>query len=185
MQIIQLLDQVSLSPSPLVNAYAKVGHFGSIPKQNRVVVQTLTIKQVIGTNVRKLRTSSSLSQSEFGQKVGGFTGKAWSAQTVSVAEAGRREFVAVELLVLCLVLECTIADLMSAADDEMVQIADDAHANGHAIREMAAGEAFGLSRLTDAELAAEVLRRMASEPGGRPEFSAPLNGSTVGSEPDA
>jgi transcriptional regulator with XRE-family HTH domain len=69
----------------------------------------MRIQERIGKRVREAREQARLTQEELGEAMA-YEGQAslghrWSKQTVSAAEAGKREFVAEELLVLALILE--------------------------------------------------------------------------------
>ena len=120
----------------------------------------LNIKQLIGGNVRRLRTSAGLSQVEFGERIGAHLGRSWSAQTVSGAETGKREFIAVELVVLCQVLQCTIGELVSVDGTAHVEITSELVLSGEAIAKLSPGARYALVNASDIELAQEVLRRM-------------------------
>ncbi|GAB3535389.1 hypothetical protein GCM10027403_12890 [Arthrobacter tecti] len=75
---------------------------------------SLTLEQIIGKNVESFRIRRGLSQSELGRKLEPFTGKPWSRQAVSQAEAGRRSYAAADLFALCLALGESLADLFVA-----------------------------------------------------------------------
>src|SRR5512133_2345858 len=68
----------------------------------------MRIQERIGKRVREAREQARLTQEELGTAMGyegqASLGRKWSKQTVSAAEAGNREFVAEELLVLALIL---------------------------------------------------------------------------------
>jgi transcriptional regulator with XRE-family HTH domain len=67
------------------------------------------IEERIGANLRAARDAKGWSQEVLGEKVGHYLGRPWSAQTVSVAEKGGRDFDARDMLVLALVLERPVA----------------------------------------------------------------------------
>lgn len=56
-----------------------------------------------------------MTQAELGKRVGRYLGRAWSPQTVSAAEKGRRAFTALELMVLSTELDVPIHSLLSPA----------------------------------------------------------------------
>lgn len=119
------------------------------------------IKQVIGNNIRTIRKTKGLSQVEFGDEIGKLTGRAWSAQTVSGAESGKREFVAVEVVSICCVLDCTIGDLIATEPESFVEITENLTMGSDDVAALSPDARAAIANATDAEIAAEVLRRMA------------------------
>jgi transcriptional regulator with XRE-family HTH domain len=67
------------------------------------------IEERIGVNLRAAREANGWSQEALGERVGGYLGRPWSAQTVSVAEKGGRDFDAEDMLVLALVFGRPVA----------------------------------------------------------------------------
>lgn len=80
----------------------------------------VTARQVIGTNVRRVRLHRGMSQPEFGRLVGEFvTGQreGWSRQTVSALERGDRAFTVDDLLLLAYVLQVPPSALLLMPPD--------------------------------------------------------------------
>ncbi|UPK64655.1 helix-turn-helix domain-containing protein [Rhodococcus pyridinivorans] len=75
-----------------------------------------TIDQIVGANVRQYRTGTSMAQHELGSKMEVYLGRAWPAQTVSLAEKGRRPFAVTELVALADIFAVTVTDLLDPAD---------------------------------------------------------------------
>jgi transcriptional regulator with XRE-family HTH domain len=67
------------------------------------------IEKRIGARLREAREVEGWSQEVLGEKVTRYLGRPWSAQTVSVAENGGRDFDAEDMLVLALVFGRPVA----------------------------------------------------------------------------
>lgn len=89
------------------------------------------IEMVIGENIRKMRSRQDISQAELGEKLGEILGTTWSRSTVSQAEAGKRSFVAVELVALAVVFGSSIQSLFRHHSGEAVQVSDAYTLSGH------------------------------------------------------
>lgn len=61
-----------------------------------------TVPRVIGHNIRVKRESMGISQAELGQRIGHYSGSAWTRQQVFNAEKGSRSFTASEVAVVSL-----------------------------------------------------------------------------------
>ena len=76
----------------------------------------LSIEQVVGFNLGRLRSAQGWTQVEFGKRIAEKARlpaeKAWSRQAVSNAEQGRRAFTVADLLVLSLVFELPLSALL-------------------------------------------------------------------------
>jgi transcriptional regulator with XRE-family HTH domain len=72
----------------------------------------MKLAQVIGANIRKERERRGWSGEQLGAELGKWTGHAWSRQTVSYMEAGRRSFAAQELVIVSVTLGLSIDQLM-------------------------------------------------------------------------
>lgn len=64
----------------------------------------MKIEKRIGARVREMREAKRWSQEALGEQMTRYLGRPWSAQTVSVAENGDRDFRAEDMLALALVL---------------------------------------------------------------------------------
>jgi transcriptional regulator with XRE-family HTH domain len=65
----------------------------------------MRIQEVVGTQMRRARKAKGWNQADLGEQLGRYLPKRWAPQVVSQAEKGEREFTAVELLALALVLD--------------------------------------------------------------------------------
>jgi transcriptional regulator with XRE-family HTH domain len=78
------------------------------------------VEEVVGRRMREIRDGKGMTQEQLGQAIGELLGKPWPRQTVSAAEAGRRAFTAVELVVIARALGVYVGHLftppLSAAD---------------------------------------------------------------------
>jgi transcriptional regulator with XRE-family HTH domain len=76
------------------------------------------VEEVVGRRVREIRDGQGMTQEQLGQEIGKLLGKPWPRQTVSAAEAGRRAFTAVELVVLARALGVYVGNLFTPPIDE-------------------------------------------------------------------
>lgn len=81
-----------------------------------------SVTEVIGKNVKRLRTEQGLTAPQVGQKIGEVLGKVWARQTVYQVEAGSRAMAAEEVAALAQVLSAPIADLYAVGDAEAVRV---------------------------------------------------------------
>lgn len=79
--------------------------------------QERTVAEVIGMNVKRLRTEQGLTAPEVGRLLGDVLGKVWARQTVYQVEAGDRAMAAEEVAAFARVLDCPVADLLAVPDD--------------------------------------------------------------------
>ncbi|MGP9581047.1 MULTISPECIES: helix-turn-helix domain-containing protein [unclassified Brachybacterium] len=79
--------------------------------------QERTVAEVIGMNVKRLRTDRGLTAPEVGRLLGDVLGKVWARQTVYQVEAGDRAMAAEEVAAFAHVLDCPVADLLAVPDD--------------------------------------------------------------------
>lgn len=79
--------------------------------------QERTVAEVIGKNVKRLRTEQGLTAPEVGRLLGDVLGKVWARQTVYQVEAGDRAMAAEEVAAFAQVLDCPVADLLAVPDD--------------------------------------------------------------------
>lgn len=87
------------------------------------MAESKRLEAVIGENIRRFR--GEMSQAELGEKVGVLLGSAWSRSTVSQAEAGKRAFVAAEIVALAQIFNRSIPDLYRRYDFGDIAISDD------------------------------------------------------------
>jgi transcriptional regulator with XRE-family HTH domain len=80
----------------------------------------MKVEELIGTRVKVARTEAGLTQAQLGEALGGYLGKPWSNMVVSLAETGRRNFAAAELVALAVVLKRPVAWFFSPLDTEAV-----------------------------------------------------------------
>jgi transcriptional regulator with XRE-family HTH domain len=73
----------------------------------------LRAEEFIGQRIRDRREELAMTQEDLGLRVGNLLGRAWSRQTVSAAEKGRRAFTAAELLAIAHVLETRAPRLLT------------------------------------------------------------------------
>ncbi len=74
---------------------------------------SFSIEQVIGARVAQLRRERGMTQVEFGQALEPYTGTVWSRQNLGSAESGRRGWTANDMIAVAMVLDATIADLLT------------------------------------------------------------------------
>lgn len=105
------------------------------------------LEEVIGENIRTLR-GDMWSQAEFGEELAPYLGAPWSRSTVSQAEAGKRSFVAAEIVALSKAFGVTIADLYRRQDVGNIIISDTfVISRTEMLAQTMAMDASGLSRL--------------------------------------
>lgn len=97
-----------------------------------------SVEQVIGTNLRALRKRANLTQENLGAASAAYFPKPWSVATVSVAEAGRRAWVAADMLAICKLLNCSFSDLLIPAAGTEVQVTEHLAMSGPEITELTA-----------------------------------------------
>jgi len=73
----------------------------------------MRIENVVGYWLTEFREQSGRSQTAIGVELGKHLDKPWPRQAVSAAENGRRAFTAAELVAFAVVLECSVADLVT------------------------------------------------------------------------
>lgn len=76
-------------------------------------------EEFVGRRIHDRREELGMTQEEFGQKLLPALGTAWSRQTVSAAEKGKRAFTAGELLAIAQVLNVRIPRLLTPPIDVM------------------------------------------------------------------
>jgi transcriptional regulator with XRE-family HTH domain len=76
------------------------------------------IEEFIGRGITQCRTNRNITQAELGDRLARFTGKAWSRQAVSSAEAGKRSFTAADLLALSFALDVPVTLLLCPLTDD-------------------------------------------------------------------
>jgi transcriptional regulator with XRE-family HTH domain len=113
------------------------------------------IEERIGANLRAVREAKGWSQEVLGDHVGRRLGRAWSPQTVSVAEKGGRDFDAEDMLVLSLVLERPVAwfyreQAMETAGQEIKL------PSGFTVREAEMRRVYGLPNAEASRLALQI-----------------------------
>ncbi len=77
----------------------------------------MRVEEVVGRRMREIRDGKGMTQEQLGQEVGKMLGKPWPRQTVSAAEAGRRAFTAVELVVIARALDVYVGHLFTPTVD--------------------------------------------------------------------
>lgn len=75
-------------------------------------MEPITVEEMVGYNVRRLRESQRLTQTELGELLGKSLGKPWSRQAMSAAEKGDRDWRAVELVAVAKALDTSVGYLM-------------------------------------------------------------------------
>jgi transcriptional regulator with XRE-family HTH domain len=129
------------------------------------MMMSVDIQERIGRRLREAREQQGWTQELVGWHVSRLTGsKPWSKATVSQAEAGRRAFVAEDLLVIALVFNKRIAWFFGLGDtataiDEVDQVRA---RSGHILPEQTIAQAVGRPR-QDARRLAQQLRAVADE----------------------
>lgn len=73
----------------------------------------MRIENVVGYWLTEFREQSGRSQTAIGVELGKHLDKPWPRQAVSAAENGRRAFTAAELVAFAVVLDCSVADLVT------------------------------------------------------------------------
>ncbi len=121
----------------------------------------MRIEHVIGKNIQRIRKSRGMNQSALGQAIGNLLGNAWSVQIVSVAESGKRSYVAAEMLAICRALDCTISDLLVDQSGQPVSVSDNFDVHCGELRQWAGFpiKTVFIETLSDQDLAEEILRR--------------------------
>lgn len=80
----------------------------------------MTIEQVIGENVARLRQQRDWNQRQLGEALELATGKRWERQAVWAAERGKRAWAAADLIGLAEVFDVAIGELMATPDAVLV-----------------------------------------------------------------
>jgi transcriptional regulator with XRE-family HTH domain len=119
----------------------------------------MQIEERIGRRLNRAREEKGWTQEHLGENLARYLGKAWSKQTVSAAEAGGRDFKAVELLFLAVVFDKRIGWFFEA-DIDAVEAID--LPSGMTLSEPAVIKACG-TPLDKARNLAEQLHQVASE----------------------
>jgi transcriptional regulator with XRE-family HTH domain len=65
----------------------------------------MTVEELIGARIRMARQDAKLTQAALGKALARYLGKGWSHAAVSLAEKGRRDFIAAELVALAAVFK--------------------------------------------------------------------------------
>lgn len=81
----------------------------------------MKVSEVVGQRIKQARRAGGLTQKDLGQELRNYLPGAWPVQAVSAAEQGRREFTAVELAALALILKKPVGWFFLPTADETVQ----------------------------------------------------------------
>jgi transcriptional regulator with XRE-family HTH domain len=71
------------------------------------------VEELVGRRIREARERSGMSQQELGQWLGPLLGRELPRQAVSLAEQGKRQFSAVELVAFAFVVGCDVGSLFT------------------------------------------------------------------------
>jgi transcriptional regulator with XRE-family HTH domain len=81
----------------------------------------ISVEELVGANIAQARTGrppdQRMTQAQLGEAIEKYLGRSWSRQAVSLAEQGKRDFTAAELVALAAVLEVPVASLFLPPDD--------------------------------------------------------------------
>jgi transcriptional regulator with XRE-family HTH domain len=113
----------------------------------------MRIEERIGARVREARRMRGWSQEVLGEQVSRFLERPWSAQTVSAAENGGRDFVARDMLVLSMVLGQPIAWFYRPGMEALEEIV---MPSGHTVKESEMRRAYGMPSNAAPALAREL-----------------------------
>jgi transcriptional regulator with XRE-family HTH domain len=111
----------------------------------------------VGRRIREARKAMGWTQAQLGEHLGAYLGKPWSVQSVSQAEAGRRDFTAEELVALAAALERPVGWLFLPHDDAPLDFAGGIQAPAVLLK--AAGH-MGGEALLDLQEMREVAQRL-------------------------
>lgn len=84
------------------------------------VSESLTLAQVVGSNLARIRAARGLSVAEFATRMQEAVGRGWQRQEAYRYEKGDRAMTAEELMAAAMVLECSVAELVGS--DAAVQV---------------------------------------------------------------
>ncbi|MDN5766362.1 MAG: helix-turn-helix domain-containing protein [Humibacillus sp.] len=97
-----------------------------------------TIPERIGQNIKRLRETQKLTQTDFGKRLAPLIGgEGWTRQAVWKAEEGGRPYTAVELLAIAHVLNVTVPRLFSA--DQHLELPSGEQIDGAQVEALAGG----------------------------------------------
>jgi transcriptional regulator with XRE-family HTH domain len=117
------------------------------------------IEERIGARLREERRKKGWSQEVLGEQVSHYLGRPWSAQTVSTAEAGGRDFDAEDMVVLSLVFGLPVAAFYRQAVEATEEIS---LPSGFVVKEEQMRKVYGLPNQEAHRLAGE-LRKLSAD----------------------
>ncbi len=77
----------------------------------------MRVEEMVGRRLREARERAGLSQAQLGTRMGAYTGKLLSRQSISQAEQGQRAFTAAELIAFAHITRAVPAEFLTPPDD--------------------------------------------------------------------